>query len=155
MWQCSIQKPGLSALNLKTMYPLCGIVTVSLIGAKSTLLLSKKPARSNFITSATVADLLVILPLPITLKEWPCRWTGWPNLFLVNCSSTRISSTTEFSLIFSRCVQWQKLFPRQCSGSVAGLQKMLSSMSPVWVSKEMVGGTKEILLMTPTRVWFS
>lgn len=61
----------------------------------------------------------------------------------------------EFSLTFNRYVQWQMLSPRQCSGSDFGLQKMLSSMLSMCGSKDIDGGTKEILLITPTRVKFS
>lgn len=78
-WQWNSQKPGLSALNLSTTYPLFGTAIVSLAGGKLNCLWSK-PCLSRSRACFRLIFFTFLsgdLPIPITLKEYPWRWKGW------------------------------------------------------------------------------
>lgn len=71
--------PGLSALNLNTTYPLLGTAIVSLAGGKlkclsNNPLLSKSKACFKLIFFTLLSGER---PIPITWKEYPCKWNGW------------------------------------------------------------------------------
>lgn len=74
----SFQVPGLSALNLSTTYPLLGTAKVSLPGGKLNCL-CKSPLRSKSKACFKLIFFTVVSgerPIPITLKEYPCKWNG-------------------------------------------------------------------------------
>lgn len=141
--QRDVTYPGLSALNLTTTYPLFGTAIVSLSGGPLNWRWSK-PRRSKSKACFSVIFLMVVsgdLPIPMTLKEYPCRWKGWLR-FSCWTSSTRTTSTMAFRGISTLWVHMQ-LGP-QSAGRLSPLQNWLWSMSSYWDKIGAGGETYEI-----------
>lgn len=74
--------PGLSARNRNTTYPLLGTAIVSLEGGRLNSL-CKSPRLSRSRACLRLIFLTFLsgdLPIPITLKAYPCKWNGCERL---------------------------------------------------------------------------